>query len=255
MVELPTVNKSRWRFRTWMLDALNAVFAFFWALFSVPRTLRDPGASAWEVIGLIVIPVGLLVASMVRAFRTRKDEMKYQPLEEPKDLRGWAKGLHLQLSAATNKSPESLGIRITVYKVIWDRGHTEPTELEQLISYVGDSGGPPGRKMSARSGIIGRVARLGEIYKAQRESDDLSAYRDELVEFWGFTEREAHDRDGERWSVLAYPLLEDDDNSPYGVVYLDAKSVNFFDDVQVEDTIVNACSLLASSLRATYNRG
>src|SRR5689334_15901612 len=112
MIELPTVKHSKWRFRSWVADLINAMCAFALALFTGIRLIRDPGASFAEIAGVFFASSFILIASTIKAYRTRASEMKYEPLEEPEMLVGWAKGLHGNLCTAVAVEAESLGVRI-----------------------------------------------------------------------------------------------------------------------------------------------
>jgi hypothetical protein len=254
MVELPTVKKSRFRLRSWVTECSAAIATFFLAFFVSIRLIRDPGASRWEWLGTTAAAAILLAVNVIKAVRTRREEMKFEPLKEPDLIVGWAHGLHDQLCEIAYCDAKTLGVRIVVYKVIWDRRRNAPEWLEQIISYVGDIGGPPGRRVSARAGIIGRVARLAELCEGRRVSTDVDAYRDELVGTWGFTEREAHETSASRWSWFAVPLLESDQKTTYGVVYVDARTAEFFENDLIKNAIVAACAILARTARMAYNR-
>jgi hypothetical protein len=246
VVELPSVKNRRWHFRLWAQDIVEGVLALGLGVFEI-LLFRDPAVGIWPVFGAFVCTTLFFASSIIRALRKRSDEAKFEPIEQPKELIGWAKSLHAELCKQIGKPPSEAGLRIVVHKVHWDKRRTFPTELEQITEYVGDFGGPIGRKrISARSGIIGRAARLSRPYVAARVSSDDNDFRDELVDTWGFNKDEAHDRAADRWAWFALPLLQPDDFTAHGVVYLDAKSVNFFDDESVRNAILSNCNAIAS---------
>jgi len=253
MVELPSVKNKRWYFHSWVLELILAFLAAIWALLTAIKLLRDPSAGSAECVGAFIVAGLIFVVSSIKAWRSRAAEIKYQPIEEPKDLAGLIRGIHGSLCQINQCEGDALGVRITVYKVIWDRQRLNPIKLEQVTKYFGGLGGLPGRRYSARAGIIGRAARMAEPYKAKRESADADAFRSELVGVWGYTSNEAESVSPERWAWLAFPLLGDDE-AAYGVVFLDSKKPELFDDERVTSAIVNGCSLIAEEARAVYNR-
>jgi hypothetical protein len=254
VVELPTVNGSKLRFRSWVLDVIIGILAAFLAFFTALPLVRDPGASAWEKLGTFITIGLILIVTVFRGIRSGAEEMKFQPIEQPKDLLGWADGLHQNLCMISKKDKSVLGVRIAIHKVVWNKTHTEPKWLEQITQYVGGDGGAVGRKTSARAGIIGRVARTGTIGLAKRTSSDLAESRQDLVGNWGFTALEARAISADRWAWLAIPLLQEDKQSVYGVVYLDSQDIAFFDDSHIQDAVFSACSILAKQTSLLYNR-
>ena len=227
MVELPSIKSKRWHFRSWVLDICAAIVACFLGIVVGYKYLRDPSATLTEKIGPPVAAALILILNGIKAWKTRKFEARYETIDEPDILVSAVGGLHEELCKIKNCSHDALGVRAVVYKLHWDKHRLEPLWLEQAMNYIGGVGGSPGRRLSARVGIIGRAARLGEGCLGSRQSADIAAYRSELVGAWGFTAREANEINADCWSWMALPLLEDDERTPYGVLFLDARDKHF----------------------------
>jgi hypothetical protein len=253
VVELPSVKSPRWYFRLWVHEVVAAILAGAAGVFEV-ILYRDPAQGYLPVAGVLLCTVLLLVNSVICAARSWSKEARFEPLEQPAPLVGWAKGTHAAICKTLNKTANEVGVRVAIHKVHWDKHHTNPTELEQIIECVGGFGGPIGRTISARSGIIGRAARAGEQFFAKRVSADMDGFISELVEVWSFTEKEAHDRAPDRWGWCAVPLLQPIGSKAYGVVFFDSKSADLFDDGEVRNVISGQCASLASICASTYNR-
>lgn len=254
MVELPSVNASRWRVREWTLDLTATIAIVGISLVEGARLWSEPGTDKWGAIGTLTLTLLAFAATVAKSSKARKDELKFEPLDEPEDIKAWATGLveNLKVSALPANTPTPL--RVTVHKVIWDKKRLEPQWLEQVISYAGAPGGLPGHLTSCRAGIIGRCCRTGDVEIAKRDPASTSpAYTKELVRLWGFHRREAAIRAMDRMAWMAVPLSEKPDGLVFAVVYADTDNPAIFDDVHVQKTIYSACIGLAQLCRQRYS--
>ena len=247
MVELPSIKTDPWRVRDWVSELASAALAFVLATLALLR----PGVARWQVVVTLTVLAGIFAISGRKAYRTRRAELKYEPVPVPNELLGGLRGMHAHLCRVRSRTAEALAVRLVVYKVHWDRRRTAPTELEQITTYVGGAGGEVGRRISARAGIVGRVARLPEPVVAKRLAADTESFRSELVTLWSFTRPEARQISVDRWAWMAMPLAEADGHV-YGVVYLDTTDVNGFDDVAVYQAVAADCGVLAAICQSVY---
>jgi hypothetical protein len=209
------------------------------------------------VLVLLSIVLALIVSlTIFKARRSLAKERRYEPIDQPKEIAGWADGCYDALErtfAGTNHAFSAGEVRLTVYSVVFDRQRREPMELEQMIDYVGGSGGPAGRRVSVRTGIIGVCARMSSLVTAERTSDEITAFRQEMVRGWGYTQDEARQLSADRWSFLACPITEAEDGPVIAVAYLDSQTRNLFDASGVQESIIQQCGVLAQIIRRCYS--
>ena len=223
MVELPSIKVGRWRVRDWVLELVAALLAFALAGLALLR----PGLTRWQIVAGVAVLGGLLVINFRKAHRTRQAELRYEPATVPKELTGLIRAMHERLCHVRRCGTKDLGVRIVLHKVHWNARRTEPIEWEQITDYYGGPGGEVGRRTSARAGIVGRVARSGDLIDAKRDAIAVEDFRTELVKTWSFTGPEARQISADRWAWMALPLSEDE-RRPYGVIYLDAADPALF---------------------------
>lgn len=218
----------------------------------VARLWSDPKNDALQIIGTIAFALGILIATIYKASRSSKRERKFEPLDEPKEIVGWAKGYIDQLRTELGSAnlPDNR-VRVTVHKVHHAPQRQYPIELEQVISYQGGWGKPPGRKTDARAGIIGLVSRTGSIEFSVRS--DQQPLAQELVEEWGFHWHEAS-AISDRKSWLAMPILDDENERiVVGVVFVDSDDPAFFAD-RIKNLTIEKAADLAFIVRETYSK-
>ena len=249
MVELPSIRIARWRLRDWVLDLAAAGLAFALAGLALFR----PGLSRWQVTLTLCLLAGVFTINGRKAVKTRRAELAREPSRVPRELAGWTQGVHGTLCVLPACKPSDLGVRAAILKVHWDARREAPVDLEQITSYYGGEGGPAGRRISARTGIVGRVARSGRPVRSKRVSADVDAFRAELVAVWSFTRPEAARISVDRWAWFAVPLMPDD-GRPYGAVYLDAKAERLFDNAETREAVVGQCLVLSAICQSTYGK-
>lgn len=201
----------------------------------------------WAAIGLAI------AAFWIGAFKTwrlRKKEKRYEPLNEPKDIASWAQSTFKALDE--RHDIQEKGARLTVYRIEYDSRRRDPVQLQQMIEYVGSSGGPAGRFVPARCGAVGVCARTGKAISAKRESNDLDDFRAEVVRQWGFTEHEARQVSVDRFSFFATPITESDGGYVVAVVFLDSRHPDLFESEEVQESILEFCGFLTDLIRSCY---
>jgi len=106
--------------------------------------------------------------------------------------------------------------------------------LYQLVDYY-PGGGGRGRAFSIRIGIIGKTWRSG----ASQDEPNVNPGRDDLVNAWAMTEREADQLGKGRRSFLC-TLLVGNDRLPVAILYVDSPAANAFNP-HLAERIENAC--------------
>lgn len=254
MLQLPSVNPSRWRLRDAYLDGVTGLAALGAGLLASLRAVSDPSAGTPFFLGGVLLAVIGFVVSVVKARRSLAKEQRYEPLREPKEIVGWAKGCYELIDGLFDADEEFKAgeVRLTVYRVVYDRRIREPTSMEQMISYVGGYGGPPGRTVSVQTGIIGVAARSGQPVTAKRDAENLDQFRLEMVQKWGYTADGARQLSPDRWGFLACPITESTDGPVVAIVYLDAKEADLFERDDVQEAIIEQCGVLSQIIRECY---
>jgi hypothetical protein len=125
-----------------------------------------------------------------------------------------------------------------------------PEELEQLIPYLGDSGGEVGRHFSVRSGIIGRAVREKAVLAATRTSDDYEAFVRELVVGWAFTDADARALRPDRKAWMAVPIFGTK-RTVIAVLFFDSSVADFFS-AELQQVITNGSLGLTNFVEEAY---
>ena len=257
-VELPSIRRRSWLPDNLVLKVSSALGASaLTALFAVVR-LPDVGGAGWPLKVLAVV-CGVVVAGgqVAVAWREWREARRWRPTGEPDDLAGWAAEFHGKLREIDDRIGRDDGsLRVTLLKVHYDRPDGPPVELEQIIRYVGGTGGELARRTSARCGIAGAAVRLRDPVSAALADHDEAGYRRELVRQFGFTRGEAEGLTSGRRSWLAVPLLYEL-RMVAGVVYLDAADADLLDvgdGDPLHDAIMTWCDQLAVTIRTSYRR-
>lgn len=134
-------------------------------------------------------------------------------------------------------------IRATFHRLIYNdaKKAADPTEYEQVMDYVGRSGGGKGRVFSVSIGISGMAIRTGDAWAAERKNTDIAKYQKELIEDWGYTAAATREVSTEPMSWLAVPLRDSDTDKVIGLVYLDSTVAKAFETEAVKTAILTAC--------------
>lgn len=249
MVRMPDVQPSRFRIRDFVIDIIQGAFALAGAILAGLNSYGNPDKRLL-LVGASLIAFFAFALTVYKSVRSHRKEARFEPLEEPKDIAAWAASTYRILD--DRHGIDEHGSRLAVYRVVFDRRVREPLELQQVIEYVGSAGGPAGRYVSARSGVIGVCARSGQPVCARRNADPLEQFRAEMVRYWGFTEAEARQLSVDRWAFFAVPIRGADDGPAVAVVFLDAKLPELFDSEDVQDCVLEQCVHLAELIRKCY---
>jgi hypothetical protein len=190
---------------------------------------------AWCASGWLLLAVLLQALQALRADRDAKGT------ESLLDVAGCLQTMHAALLAwKQSQSVDSITseCRITVHREVENRA------LEQLVDYVGGTGGPQGRRVSARGGLVGRVMTSGKPLAMHRSDANLTNYHAELCEHWHMTETEAATVRPDRMSFMAVPI-KGTGGMAIGAVYLDSAVIDFFDD-KTQVFVIQTCEGLVN---------
>jgi hypothetical protein len=142
-------------------------------------------------------------------------------------------------------------LRVTIHRVVPPKKRrAEVEQLEQLLPYVGGTGGMAGRRFSVRSGIIGKAARAKDPFSSTRESDGHSDFVKELIHDWCFTEEDARSVTPDRQSWMAVPVLMTNGTVSV-VVSLDSSIPGFFTD-EVQAIVLECCGGIKAYIAEVY---
>ena len=161
--------------------------------------------------------------------------------------------LHAELCAdlGVQADAPSGTIRIALHRVDWAHPD-EAKRLEQSVEYVGVVLGNKqrrGRRFPLRAGVIGRCAKDGTPIHAHRKSEDIVAFRNEMVTQWHFTAEEAKGLSDDRWSYAAYPILLVGKREAGAVLYVDTSKRGAFKSKAVQAKLLRWCEGFAEFLR------
>lgn len=200
------------------------------------------GIAAWLVVG------GLLKISQARV----QDEAAAEQTGHD-GLTAALTVLHAATGHVCGIPPEELDrrLRVTCHRVVppVDR----PEFIEQLVDYVGGTGGGANRRFSVRSGLTGKCVREKIAFIAALEADE-GARRRELREEWGYTDHDLRTLSMDRLSSMAVPILSADRQHVVGVVYLDSDQRDFFAAEDVQSSIIKTCGGIIAYVNERYSK-
>jgi hypothetical protein len=199
------------------------------------------GATAW-----------LALASALKVLHAAVQDKERKRSKDYDGLRGALCVLYETVRRGAELSAVGDGtLRVTIHRVAWPaRKGAGAEELEQLLPYIGGTGGAPGRTFSIRAGVVGKAAREKRAVVVRRESEVYPDFVRELVRIWAYTEEEARAVSSDRYAWMAVPILGAD-LAVTAVVYLDSSIPGFFT-ADIQQLVGNACSGVATYIVETY---
>jgi hypothetical protein len=232
--------------RTWpAVFGLGAGAAAAVAAFFQETSLPQPRQLQEGTLAVAFVAVCFLGA--LKIAQSRHQDAEEDRAGSPDELRGCLLVMHRMIAGKKGvTSPTEGWLRITLHRV-------QGQELEQSLEYVGsDDQGKAGRKFSIHAGLIGVVARTGEMRGFERPADmPFTEWCDYLVEHHGMTRQAARATRDDRFAFLGVPIKKG--KEVRAVVYLDAPATAFFDK-ETADLIVHGCEGLAAWIDAHYYR-
>ena len=233
-----------------VIEAISIVPPILTAIVTAWIYYDDPNRHSAALV-LSLGAAWLLIASAVKILHAHYQDKKEV---QQKSYDGLLGAMHV-LYANVSKHLQDTGtnseqLRITMHRVQFEEGKNDPIGLEQMLPYIGGKGGGAGRVFPINPGIIGLVARSGEVRAASRADDDHAAFIKELVSKWFYTESAARNLTADRKAWLAVPILGKD-KTVLVVVYLDSDIRDSFDDSTIE-LILNGCAGIATYISERY---
>lgn len=251
MGRIPGRKKERFYEKKLIVELISILPPLVTAAVGALVNLGDPakhvlgwwlaGATAW-----------LALASLIKVLHAAAQDRDRKRSEEYDGLRGALCVLYETVRRGAGV--ESVGdgtLRVTIHRVVWPTKKGAAAEqLEQLLPYIGGSGGAPGRRFSIYSGVSGRAARDRTVVEVSRRSEEYPEFVRELVRDWAYTEETARAVAPDRQSWMGVPILSVD-LAVTAVVYLDSSVPGFFT-AAVQQLVGNACSGLATYIGEAY---
>jgi hypothetical protein len=222
---LPAPKKTRW-FATELATTLFA---------ATPTVLAAAGgiAKGWrdDSRGFVVFGVAIVVATALgtafRALQSRRKDLRDAARRSPADLEAGLYTLHSAVVAMRGLPYDDHAIeklRVTIFRLV-----EHEDAVEQIVPFVGGAGGGEGRRLSARSGVIGRAVLQGKVAAMIRDGS-FDDYVQTLVESYAMHVHEARALPDDRFSFVAVPIRGRGVGPVVGVVYIDSTDRTFFSD-------------------------
>lgn len=160
--------------------------------------------------------------------------------------------LRTAMMESPNRDAADFDLRATFHRVV--EPLNDPTQLEQLVDYVGSGGGGRGRLLNVQSGITGQAVRENAVFVMDREAANEAEYRQELVSEWHFRRSEADKLRADRFSAIAIPVTSQRDTDlVLGVVYIDSKMQNLFNGARMQECAVTCCQGISRFIGEHYD--
>lgn len=251
MTTIPGRRRSRLYERRAMVEMLAVVPPVLTAAVTAATNLRDPAKRGlgW----LLVAGIGwLAAASVARVLHAHAQDREQKRREDYDGLLGAMHVLYGLVSARAGIAPHEHGrLRITIHRVVPPASNAgSADELEQMLPYIGGSGGGAGRRFSIRSGVTGWAVRTKAAVATARDSDDHESFIAELVRNWAFTEDDARRITSDRRAWMAVPVVGRN-RAVAAVVFLDSDDRTLFTS-ELQKIIVDACSGITSYVIEAY---
>ncbi len=178
MAGIPGIKSTRFYHKKWFAELLGSVPPIIAAIVAAVTNLLDATDSKKSLAYLgFGIAGWLFVAGLIKILQASKQDNEETRKYDYDGLKATLYVLHGGISRTLGfkeSEIENGRLRVTIHRVDSD-------ELEQLLPYIGGTGGASGRRFSIRSGIIGKAVREGKAVAATRENENYGAYVNELV--------------------------------------------------------------------------
>lgn len=251
MAKIPGPQKERFYEKKYVVELIAVLPPLVTAAVGALVSLDDPAKRTlgWWLTGATV---WLALASALKVLHAAVQDRERKVARQYDGLRGalWVLYESVRSTAGVEK-PDDGTLRVTIYRMVLPRKKAEAVEeLEQLLPFVGGTGGPARRTFSIRSGAIGMAARSRTPVTARRKSTEHPDFVKELVADWGYTEKEARSITADRQAWMAVPIFSGL-GAVSAVVSLDSSVPGFFT-TAVKRTVGNACGGIAAYIAEVY---
>lgn len=213
------------------------------------------GASGTEVLGYLsgTAAAWLVVASGLKVASAYNQDKADTSAKDHRDLRAALHVLHATAAVICklDLAEKDAKLRVTFHRVV--PPVDQPEDIEQIVDYVGGSGNGSGREFSIRSGVTGKAVRERSVYAYHRVTGDDAAYKKELKESWGYTDKDLKHLTEHRLSAIAVPVIDATGSHALGVIYFDSTEKSLFREKRRQAAIVAACSGLSKYISERYS--
>ncbi len=194
----------------------------------------------------------LALVMVMRIWLARGKDAEAEPQRVHDGLRAATLTLHAAVAQICDLSPDEsrLALRVTFHRVVPPLSPMR--EIEQIVPYAGGRGDGAGRRFPVNVGITGLALRNREPYLMSSHAADEAAFRQELVRWCGYTDKQAEERQPGRVSALAVPVHDRGGQHPLGVIYLDSNVAQIFDDDATYQAILAACQGVVDYVSERY---
>ena len=247
MKEIPGKTAPKFYEQKWFVESVSVVPPMIAAGYAAFAASANPNTAAfvpWLVLGI----VWLGIASLIKIFQAFQQDKESTLRSTHEGLAGASRVLHASVLKKANLPNKSGELRVTVHRIVPPL--ESPQNYQQLIPYIGGSGGAAFRSFPIHTGIAGRVAREKEPLIYTRVNDDYDTYLKELVASWGYTETEARKLQQDRKSWMAVPIFSAE-HVVLAVVYLDSSSRDVFS-TEVMQLVIDSCAGFAAHITERY---
>ena len=195
----------------------------------------------------------LFLASLIKILHTRELDKDTNAKRDHDGLRAAMLVLHASTAHACGLAETDFSqLRVTFHRVVPPLTNAE--QIEQIVPYVGGEGGGEGRTLSVRSGITGRCIRTKQLYIMHRPDDNVITYKQQLEADWGYTHADVNKLSTDRMSFMAVPILDATGKQALGVVYLDCGQPKFFESLEIQNVIFQACGGVTQYVSERYGK-
>jgi hypothetical protein len=251
MGNIPGPQKERFYEKKYVVELIAILPPLVTAAVGALVNLNDPAKRTlgWWLVGATA---WLALASAVKVLHAATQDRQRKRVEDYDGLRGALCVLYetVRRAAGIEKAGDGT-LRVTIHRIVLpgEKGATDG-RLEQLLPYVGGSGGPARRTFSIRSGVIGLAVRKKAPATAKRKRSEHSDFVKELVHDWSYPEEEARSITADRQAWMAVPIFSGD-GAVGAVVSLDSSVPGFFTRA-IQRTVGNACGGIAAYIAEAY---
>lgn len=226
---------------------------------------RETGTQWSGAIWLLVVFLSILAREALSMYRVFLDVRRQGRLESAHDL--YAAGQVLreilcaqfadEIQGLPEGPPRAAAFRVCIYRVVQKSKAGGTADLERVTTYCVGAGGDPGeagKRISSACGVVGLAYRTDTPQVAERQSEDLNSFWDEMVQAWGFSREEARALNQTRWSYLALPL-KDGTGRVDTVIYIDSQIKECLTDDVIESVIFPGCEAIGLVIEQRYGNG
>jgi hypothetical protein len=251
MAKIPGPQKERFYEKKYVVELIAILPPLVTAGVGALVSLADPSKRilGWWLVGATA---WLALASAIKVLHAAAQDRERKRSGSYAGLRGALCVLYETVRRGAGLETVGDGtLRVTIHRVIWPRKEGVAAEqLEQLLPYIGGTGGAPGRRFSIYCGVIGKAARDRTVVEVSRRSEGYQEFVRELVRDWAYTEEAARAVMPDRQSWMGVPIVSAD-LAVSAVVYLDSSIPGFFT-AAVQQLVRNACGGIANYIAEAY---